>query len=58
MRSFSMLSLRLWIWDLSWEPSFVVTLAAITGLETPHAAVHANGKRAAALFAQGGAVFS
>jgi len=28
--SFSMLSLRAWIWDFSWEPSFVVTEQAMT----------------------------
>ena len=34
--SFSIESLSCWIWFLSWEPSLVVTDAAITGLDTPH----------------------
>ncbi len=37
MSNLSMASLRLWIWLLSWLPSFVVTEAEITGRETPHA---------------------
>eukprot|EP00882_Tetradesmus_deserticola_P032886 GHRQ01037523.1.p1 GENE.GHRQ01037523.1~~GHRQ01037523.1.p1 ORF type:complete len:140 (+),score=4.73 GHRQ01037523.1:280-699(+) len=35
--SFSMASLRLWIWLFSWLPSLVVTDAAITGRDTPQA---------------------
>ena len=34
MRSFSIWSLSVWIWPLSWEPSLVVTDAALTGRET------------------------
>ena len=37
MSSFSIASLRLWICALSWLPSLVVTLAAMTGRDTPHA---------------------
>jgi hypothetical protein len=37
MRSFSIWSLRVWILPLSWDPSLVVTDAAITGRDTPHA---------------------
>ncbi len=32
-----MASLRFWIWLLSWLPSLVVTEAAMTGRDTPHA---------------------
>lgn len=32
-----MASLSCWIWFFNWLPSFVVMLAAITGLVTPHA---------------------
>ncbi len=37
MRSFSIWSLSVWICPLSCDPSLVVTDAAITGRETPHA---------------------
>jgi hypothetical protein len=37
MRSFSTASFMLLIWDLSWEPSFVVIETAITGRDTPEA---------------------
>ena len=32
-----MASLRVLIWDLSWDPSLVVTEQEMTGRETPHA---------------------
>lgn len=35
--SFSIASLSCWICDLSWLPSLVVTLHAITGRDTPQA---------------------
>ena len=37
MSSFSMASFSVMIWLFSWEPSLVVTEAAMTGRETPHA---------------------